>query len=129
MLRLCPTFKKRMNCVICEIVFFRNRNLHIRNYRNFRNPFYNPAFSAFRSIVSDAVIPVIARLKFTWINFDAFKRTNLIDTFVSVLTRSGTRTFIDVIASYFDIFLGAVKSMIARVFFAKIFENTLKTTR
>ena len=31
---------KKLNCVICEIVFFSQSQF--RNYRNFRNPFYNP---------------------------------------------------------------------------------------
>ena len=34
------TDTKKLNCVICEIVFFRNRNSQFRNDRNFRNPFY-----------------------------------------------------------------------------------------
>ena len=42
MLRLRPTLTK-LNCVICEIVFFRNRASRFRYYHNFRNPFYNPA--------------------------------------------------------------------------------------
>ena len=36
-----PTLKK-LNCVICEIVFFSQSQF--RNYRNFRNSFYNPGF-------------------------------------------------------------------------------------
>jgi len=50
-------FCRKFNCVICEIAlpfqnqiglfaklrFLRNRNSQFRNYRNFRNPFYNSA--------------------------------------------------------------------------------------